>query len=163
MTTGPTPAPPWHHDPAMPQWPAPVDEPPEPIGVRGMLIVLGACLGLGVALAVAWWLLAPAAREASAASEAGVASDGALVVLSLVLGVAHGVALVVRGGELAVSRVVITFLATVLGAVAATAVGLVLGATEQLAIVGAALMWPVAFLVVVGFAEALRYALTHEG
>lgn len=166
MTTGPMPTPPPWPDPAAPPLRDPGfggdDDGPEPFGLSGVLTVVGVCLALGILLALAWWLLAPAARETSVPAEAGVASDGALVVLSLVLGLAHGISVVIRGGALAVSRVLATFLAACVGAAIATLVGLLLGATEHLAVIGAALMWPVAFLVVVGFAEALRYALSRE-
>ena len=135
---------------------------PAPFGLRGTLAAFGTALLLGVVLALVWWLLAPAAREASEPNELAVASDTALVVLSALTGLAQGTLLVIRGGVLSLARVVVTFVAACVGAVIATVLGLWLGAAAALGIVGAALSWPIAFLVVVGFAEALRYALSRE-
>jgi hypothetical protein len=140
---------------------ADVPAPPK-LGVRGVLVMLGVGLLLGVVLGLAWCLIAPAAREWSEPNERGIASDGALVVLATLLGLTQGVVLITRGGRLGVARVATAFIAACLGAVVATVIGLWLGATENLGIVGAALVWPVALLGVVGFGEALRFAASRE-
>ena len=114
-------------------------------------------------LALAWWLLAPAAREASEPNERAVASDTALVVLSALIGLTQGIVLVIQGRRLSLARVVVVFLAACVGAVdrdpARSA-----GSAPQPPWASSVrrLIWPLAFLVVVGFAEALRYTLSRE-
>jgi hypothetical protein len=154
-TSWPNPWPYEHHQQAV------VPEPPK-LGVRGVLVVLGIGILLGVVLGLAWCLVAPAAREWSEPNERGIASDGALVILATLLGLTQGAMLVTKGGRLSLARVVTAFFAACLGAVVATVLGVWLGATENLGIVGGALLWPVALLGVVGFGEGLRYALSRD-
>lgn len=132
------------------------------MGVRGVLVLLGVGVVLGIVLGLAWCLIAPAAREWSEPNERAIASDGTLVLLATLLGLTQGAVLITRGGQLSLARVCTAFVAACLGAVVATAVGVWLGATDHLGIVGGALMWPVALLGVVGFGEALRYAMSRD-
>lgn len=139
-----------------------VEEPPAPLGPRGVLLAFGGCLLVGVVAGLLWWLLAPAAREWSESAETQIASDGTLVLILIAIGVGHAVLLIVRQGPLGVARVVVNDVAAWAGAVLATGLGLLLGASGRLGILAAAGAWPVAMLAVVAFAEGLRYAFSRE-
>jgi hypothetical protein len=130
------------------------------LGFRGVVGTLAACLCLGVLLGAAWRLLAPVVVGWSDPAEAAIATDGTLAVLAGVLGLVHGTGLVVRHPQPSLSRVLLSAAGSCLGAVVATVVGLALDVTETFGLPGAAFLWPACLVGVVGFAAALRYALS---
>ena len=121
---------------------------------------LAGCLLAGIGTGALWRLLIPVLIDPSD-PEGAVAVDGVLALLCLAVGLAVGILLAVLPTEVHWRRFILVLFASVVGAVAAWATGLVLG-VRQLGAGGAPLLWPAATSGVT-FVSALVAGLSRSG